>query len=57
MLNTPKELLHQYVNRQSFSSTNEIMAAMEDIFRDVIQQVILSSEKNVVYKIFIYRSK
>ncbi len=33
----PQELLKEYVRSQHFSSTGEIMAAMKEMFRDVIQ--------------------
>ena len=39
---TPKELMKQYVDRQKFTSTTEIMQAMKDLFRDAIQQVMES---------------
>ena len=39
---TPKELMKQYVDSQNFTSTTEIMQAMKDLFRDVIQQVMES---------------
>ncbi len=33
----PQELLKEYVRSQHFSSTGEIMVAMKEMFRDVIQ--------------------
>ena len=36
----PQELLKQYVQSQHFTSTAEIMAAMKEMFRDVIQTVM-----------------
>ena len=39
---TPKELMKQYVDSQKFTSTTEIMQAMKEMFRDVIQQVMES---------------
>ena len=39
-MNAPQELLKQYVQSQHFTSTADIMAAMKDMFRDVIQQVM-----------------
>ena len=36
----PQELLKEYVNSQKFSSTADIMQAMKEMFRDVIQQVM-----------------
>ena len=40
MQNAPQELLRQYVQSQHFTSTAEIMNAMKEMFRDVIQQVM-----------------
>ena len=39
-MNAPQELLKQYVQSQHFTSTADIMAAMKEMFRDVIQQVM-----------------
>ena len=39
-MNAPQELLKQYVQSQNFTSTADIMAAMKEMFRDVIQQVM-----------------
>ena len=36
----PQELLKEYVQSQHFSSTAEIMAAMKEMFRDVVQTVM-----------------
>ena len=36
----PQELLKQYVQSQHFTSTADIMDAMKEMFRDVIQQVM-----------------
>ena len=40
MQSAPHELLKQYVQSQHFTSTAEIMTAMKEMFRDVIQQVM-----------------
>lgn len=40
MQSAPQELLRQYVQSQHFTSTAEIMSAMKEMFRDVIQQVM-----------------
>lgn len=40
MQSAPQELLRQYVQSQRFTSTADIMAAMKELFRDVIQQVM-----------------
>ena len=42
MEKTPKEMLKVYVDSQKFNSTTEIMDAMKEMFRDVLQQVIES---------------
>ena len=39
---TPQELMKQYVDSQNFTSTTQIMQAMKELFRDVIQQVMES---------------
>ena len=33
-------MMREYVNSQNFSSTNEVMAAMKEMFKDVLQQVM-----------------
>ena len=40
MHSAPQELLKQYVQSQHFTSTADIMEAMKEMFRDVIQQVM-----------------
>ncbi len=40
MSETPAELMKEYVNSQNFSSTTEVMAAMKEMFKDVLQQVM-----------------
>ena len=40
MMSAPQELLKQYVQSQHFTSTADIMAAMKEMFRDIIQQVM-----------------
>jgi transposase-like protein len=42
MATTPAEMMKEYVNSQKFSSTTEVMAAMKDMFKDVLQQVMES---------------
>ena len=42
MEKTPAELMKAFVNNQKFSSTSDIMEAMKDMFRDVLQQVMES---------------
>ena len=40
MQSVPQELLKQYVQSQHFTTTADIMDAMKEMFRDVIQQVM-----------------
>jgi putative transposase len=40
MSETPAELIKEYVNSQEFSSTTEVMTAMKEMFKDVLQQVM-----------------
>lgn len=40
MSSVPAELLKSYVQSQQFTSTTEVMEAIKDMFRDVIQQVM-----------------
>lgn len=42
MTTIPAELMKEYVNSQQFKSTTEIMEAMKEMFRDVLQQVMES---------------
>ena len=40
MQSAPKDLLKEYVRSQQFTSTADIMQAMKEMFRDVIEQVM-----------------
>ena len=40
MNTAPQELLKEYIKSQQFTNTTEIMAAMKEMFRDVIQTVM-----------------
>ena len=40
MTKVPAEIMREYVRSQNFTSTDEIMTAMKDMFRDVLQQVM-----------------
>ena len=40
MQSAPKELLKEYVQSQQFTSTADIMQAMKEMFRDVVEQVM-----------------
>ena len=42
MSTTPEQLLREYVNSQTFSSTTEVMNAMKSMFGEVLQQVMES---------------
>ena len=41
----PQDLLKEYVQSQHFSSTTEIMEAMKEMFRDVIQTVMENGQE------------
>lgn len=40
MLNISKEILRNYVNEQSFKSDDDVLAAMKEIFKDVLQEAL-----------------
>jgi len=40
MSKLPKELLRDYVRTQNFTSTEEVLAAMKEMFKDVVQEVL-----------------
>ncbi len=40
MQRVPQEIMKEYVQSQHFTSTGEIMSAMKEMFREVIQQVM-----------------
>jgi putative transposase len=46
MTATPAEMMKEYVNSQKFNSTTEVMAAMKEMFKDVLQQVMESELDN-----------
>ena len=46
METTPAEMMKEYVNSQKFNSTTEVMAAMKEVFKDVLQQVMVSELDN-----------
>jgi transposase-like protein len=43
---TPTELMKEYVNSQRFSSTTEVMGAIKEMFKEVLQQVMESELDN-----------
>ncbi len=40
MERTPAEMMKEYVNSQQFESTADVMAAMKEMFADVVQRVM-----------------
>jgi hypothetical protein len=40
MSKLPKELLKDYVKTQNFSTTEEVLSAMKEMFKDVVQEVL-----------------
>lgn len=46
MSTAPTEMMKEYVNSQKFSSTAEIMLAMKEMFKEVLQQVMESELEN-----------
>ena len=40
MTKAPAEMMREFVRSQNFTSTDEIMEAMKDMFKDVLQQVL-----------------
>lgn len=40
MEKTPAEMMKEYVNSQQFESTADVMAAMKELFADVVQRVM-----------------
>jgi transposase-like protein len=40
MSKLPKELLREYVRTQNFTSTEEVLTAMKEMFKDVVQEVL-----------------
>ena len=40
MEKVPAEMMREFVRSQNFTSTEDIMAATKDMFKDVLQQVM-----------------
>lgn len=40
MTRTPSEMMKEYVRSQNFKSTDEVMSAMKEMFKDVLQEVM-----------------
>ena len=39
MAKAPAEIMREFVRSQNFTSTDEVMAAMKDMFKDILQEV------------------
>ena len=40
MTKTPTEMMREFVKSQNFQSTDEVMSAIKEMFRDVLQEVM-----------------
>ncbi|SFG72738.1 transposase, partial [Clostridium homopropionicum] len=40
MSNISKEILRNYVNEQNFKNPNDVLAAMKEMFKDVLQEAL-----------------
>ena len=40
MTKAPAEMMREFVKSQNFTSTDEVMAAMKEMFKDVLQEVM-----------------
>ncbi len=40
MSNISKETLRDYIKEQNFTSTNDVLAAMKDLFKDILQETL-----------------
>ena len=40
MTKAPAEMMREFVKSQNFTSTDEVMAAMKEMFKDVVQEVM-----------------
>ncbi|SKA77087.1 Transposase, Mutator family, partial [Clostridium sp. USBA 49] len=40
MSNISKEILRNYVNEQNFKSPNDVLAAMKELFKEVLQEAL-----------------
>ena len=38
MAKAPAEIMREFVRSQNFTSTDEVMAAMKDMFKDILQE-------------------
>lgn len=40
MAKAPTEMMREFVRSQNFTSTDEVMTAMKDMFKDILQEVM-----------------
>lgn len=40
MAKAPAEIMREFVRSQNFTSTYEVMTAMKDMFKDILQEVM-----------------
>ena len=40
MAKAPAEIMREFVRSQNFTSTDEVIAAMKDMFKDILQEVM-----------------
>ena len=40
MAKAPAEMMREFVRSQKFTSTDEVMTAMKDMFKDILQEVM-----------------
>lgn len=40
MTKAPAEMMREFVKSQNFTTTDEVMAAMKEMFKDVLQEVM-----------------
>ena len=40
MAKAPAEMMREFVRSQNFTSTDEVMTAMKDMFKDILQEVM-----------------
>lgn len=40
MAKAPAEIMREFVRSQNFTSTDEVMASMKDMFKDILQEVM-----------------
>ncbi len=50
MAKAPAEMMREFVRSQNFTSTDEVMTAMKDMFKDILQEVMNCQPKIVQFK-------